>query len=79
MHEANNHKGKEQIIHASTNTGLKSPGVVKTIKNVVNDCNICQKFMELVSQPKVTLPKATDFNQVVTMDFKAWEISTYCE
>ena len=27
-------------------------------------------FMKSVSKPKVTLPKSTDFNQVVTMDLK---------
>ena len=57
VHEVNIHKVKEQLIHAYTNAGLKSPGVVKTITHVVNDCKICQKFLKSFSRPKVTLPK----------------------
>ena len=37
------------MIDAYTNAGLMSPGVVKTITHDVNDCNICQKFITLVS------------------------------
>ena len=62
------------MIHAYSNAGLMSPGIVNTITRVVNDCKICQKFQKSVSRPKVTLPKATDFNQVVTLDLK----SIYC-
>ena len=70
VHEVNNDKGKEQLIHAYTNAGLICPEVMTRIKRVVNDCKICQKFMKSVCKPRVTLPKSTDFNQVVTMDLK---------
>ena len=48
VHEVNNYKGKELLIHAYTNAGLLGPGVVKTITHFVNDCKICQKFMKYV-------------------------------
>ena len=67
----NNHKRKELIIYAYKNAGLMIPRVVNIKTRVVNDCKICQEFQKSVSWPKVTLPKSTDFNQVVTKDLKS--------
>ena len=36
----------------------------------MNDYKVCQKFGKSVSRPRVTLPKATSFNEVVTLDLK---------
>ena len=49
-----------------------SPTVSKNIKKVVKDCRICQKFAKSVSRPKVTLPKASSFNKIVTLDLKSF-------
>ena len=37
---------------------------------MVNDCKVCKKFSKSVAKPRVTLPKATSFNEVVTFDLK---------
>ena len=47
-----------------------SPGLVNIIERVVNDCKVCQKFKKSVARPRVTLPKASSFNEVVTLDLK---------
>ena len=47
-----------------------SPKVSENIRKVVQNCNICQKFAKSVSGPKVTLPKSSTFNEVVTLDLK---------
>ena len=70
VHEVNNHKGKEQLIHAYMNVELINLEVVRKIRNIINNCKICQKLIKSVSKPKVTLSKSTDFNQAVTMDLK---------
>ena len=70
VHEINHHKKKEQLISAYRNTGWTSPEMVNTINRVVNDCKVCQKFEKSVARPRVTLPKATSFNEVVTLDLK---------
>ena len=46
------------------------PGTVKTIKNVVRDCKVCQKFGKSMVKPKIALPKAGSFNEIVTLDLK---------
>ena len=70
VHEVNNHKKREQLITAYRNAGWISPDVVNTINHVVNDCHVCQKFQKSVKRPKVTLPKSSSFNKVVTLDLK---------
>ena len=47
-----------------------SPELSNVIDHVVNDCKVCQKFQRSVARPRVTLPKSTSFNEVVTLDLK---------
>ena len=37
---------------------------------MVNDCKVCHKFQRSVARPRVTLPKSTSFNEVVSLDLK---------
>ena len=70
VHEVNRHKGKEQLLSAYRNAGWMSPGLPNIIDLVVNECKVCQKFQKSVARPRVTLPKASSFNEVVTLDLK---------
>ena len=70
VHEVNRHKGKEQLLAAYRNAGWMSPGLANIIDHVVNDCKVCQKFQRSVARLRVTLPKASSFNEVVTLDLK---------
>merc|ERR1711895_183737 len=68
VHEVNRHKGKEQLLSLYRNAGWMSPGLANIIDCIVNDCKVCQKFQKSVARPRVTLPKASSFNEVVTLD-----------
>merc|ERR1712080_343181 len=70
VHEVNRHKQKEQLIAAYRNAGWMSPELTGIITQVVSDCRVCQKFSKSVARPRVTLPKSTSFNEVVTLDLK---------
>ena len=70
VHEVANHKSAEQLIISYRNAGLIGPETVKTIRQVVKDCKICQKFGRSMVKPKVTLPRATSFNEIVALDLK---------
>ena len=70
VHEVNHHKGKEQLMATYRNAGWMSPELSNIIDRVVNDCKVCQKFQRSVARPRVTLPKSTSFNEVVTLDLK---------
>ena len=42
----------------------------KTVAKVVAECKICRKFKKTFPRPRSTLPKSTEFNQIVTLDLK---------
>ena len=47
-----------------------SQELVNIIERVMKDCKVCQEFQKSVARPRVTLPKSTSFNEVVTLDLK---------
>lgn len=55
---------------AYRNAGWMSPELPNIINRVVNECKVCQKFQRSVARARVTLPKTTSFNKVVTLDLK---------
>merc|ERR1712112_461937 len=70
VHEVNNHKSADQLVAAYNRAGLMGPGTVKTIRQVVNDCKVCQKFGKSLVKPKIALAKGGSFNEIVTLDLK---------
>ena len=55
---------------AFRNAGRLDSQISKLIKEVVEGCNICQKNTRSRSKPSVVVPRATDFNYIVTLDLK---------
>merc|ERR1711873_134161 len=70
VHEVTNHKSVEQLLKHYRRANLIGPNTVKLIKQVVRDCKICQKFGRSMIKPKIALPNASSFNEVVTLDLK---------
>ena len=70
VYEINRHKGKEQPISAYRNAGWISQEIVNMIEQVVNECWVGQKFQKSIARPRVSLPKARSFNEIVTLDLK---------
>merc|ERR1711889_24350 len=70
VHEVTNHKSAEQLLKHYRRADLIGPDTVKTIKRVVRDCKICQKFGRSMVKPKIVLPNASSFNEIVTLDLK---------
>ena len=73
IHERLNHKSKENLIHAYANADLLPKELKETIKKVVDQCKVCQKFRKSMPRPLTTLPKCNDFNQIITLDLKLWK------
>ena len=73
IHENTNHKSEENLLHAYKEANYLDDNVRKLIKKVCQNCKVCQKFKRSQSRPKVSLPKVTDFNQVVTLDLKQFD------
>merc|ERR1712082_417635 len=73
VHEVNNHKSAEQLTKHYKTANLIGPDTIKTIKKVVQECRVCQKFSKSMVKPKIALPIATSFNEVVTLDLKQFK------
>ena len=70
LHRVLNHKGVRNMELAFRNAGRLDSQISKLIKEVVEGCNICQKNTRSRSKPSVVIPRATDFNSIVTLDLK---------
>merc|ERR1711881_5761 len=70
MHRVLNHKGVRNMEFAFRNAGRMDTQVGKMIKEVVENCSVCQKSGRSRSKPSVAIPRATDFNSIVTLDLK---------
>ena len=55
-------KGEENMRHRYKRGGKDSLGVRKTIKEVVENCEPCQKRRKTRPKPKLAFPKATSPN-----------------
>ena len=74
VYKVNQQKRKEQLIASYRNTGLVSLELVNVINPMVNDCMVCLKFKWSIARPRVTLPKLTSFNEIVTLDAKEFDL-----
>ena len=70
VHEVTSHKSAEQLLQHYRRANLIGPNTVNLIKQIVRDCKICQKFGRSMVKPKIALPNARSFNEIVTLDLK---------
>merc|ERR1712089_61130 len=70
MHKVLNHKGVRNMEYSFRNAGRMDTQVSKMIKEVVENCSVCQKTGRSRSKPLVAIPRATYFNSIVTLDVK---------
>ena len=64
------HKTEEQLLLLFKLAEKDDTRTRKTIKEVVDTCNICRKFKKVPPRPRVAMPKAYTSNEVVSMDLK---------
>merc|ERR1712105_210462 len=84
IHKKLNHKSKEKMFYAFQNAGKLNETTRKTIEKVLDDCGICKRYSRAKSKPSVAIPRATDFNSIVSIDLKSvgnkyilWMICTF--
>ena len=73
IHEITNHKNVDNLLWAFKCADLNNPNLHNMIQKAVTDCRVWKKFKKTFSRPKTTLPKSTEFNQIVTLDLKFFE------
>merc|ERR1712030_13939 len=84
IHRKLNHKSKDQMLYAFRNANKLDTDTRKNIEKVLEECKICRKNKRSASKPAVAIPRATDFNSVVSLDLKSmagkhilWMVCTF--
>ena len=58
------------MLYIFRNAGKREAEVKKIVQDVINSCKICQMNKKWLSKLKVAFNKATNFDDVVTLDLK---------
>merc|ERR1712074_249508 len=84
IHRKLNHKSKEQMLYAFRNANKLDPETRRNIEKVLEVCEICKKNKRSASKPAVAIPRASDFNSIVSLDLKSvadkhilWMVCTF--
>merc|ERR1711997_1247523 len=64
------HPGADKLIDLFRSRGGLSRGVIEIINQCYENCKVCRKHSKKQPRPKVGLPKASEANEVVSLDLK---------
>ena len=70
LHRQFSHASKEKLMKMVRNSKYSDKELLDCIEQCCDECAICQKYKKAPSRPIVSMPIATNFNQVVCMDLK---------
>ena len=70
LHRTMGHPGADKLIELFRNRGSLTNRVRATINQSYSNCAVCRKHSKKQPRPKVGLPKATEANEVVSLDLK---------
>ena len=57
--------------------GVQDNSYEKYVDEISDSCQICKKYKKTPPRPCVSLPLATEFNEVVALDLKEWKQGIY--
>lgn len=70
VHKNLAHKSEKQLLLLFNMAGKSDIRLRKIIREVVEKCDVCNKFKKTPPRPKVAMAKATSPNEVVSLDLK---------
>ena len=70
VHRVLYHNSAKNMEFGFRSAGKREPGIVKSIKAVMEECDICKRNRRSRLRPTVVIPRASDFNSVATLDRK---------
>ena len=70
LHKQFSHPSEGKLMSLVTNSGIKDRVFLKSIEEVSENCDLCQRYKRTPSRPVVGFPLASRFNEVVSMDLK---------
>ena len=73
LHKQFAHPTPERLLKLVKHSSYYSKKLEEEIKNISKQCETCLKFKKAPPRPVVSLPMATNFNDAVAIDLKAFE------
>ena len=77
MHKILGHPGQRRLEKFVRDAGMNEADLSKAIKKVSEECKGCKRGGKPADRPKVALPLASEFNQVIAIDFMQIEKKQY--
>lgn len=76
LHRSFAHPSKEKLLKLITSAGKEwseNENLLKEIKEVTENCEICKKYKKPPPRPCVSLPMSSQFQESIAMDLKQYE------
>ena len=73
LHKQFGHRTKRVFVSLLKDTGNWTPHFSEMIDKIINGCEGCILRRRNPDRPVVALPRAEDFNEILTMDLKIWK------
>ena len=77
LHKQFGHPSATRLKSLLKDAGVKDDAILEHVAQVTERCDTCKRFQRTPARPVVSLPMATEFNDVVAMDLKVWRQGTY--
>ena len=73
LHHVCGHTSSDRILKLIERAERKEKDTKQLLDKIQNSCESCQKNKKKVPRPKFSLPRADQFNQIVTIDLKEFD------
>ena len=73
LHRQFAHPSREKLIKLIKDAGIRDVELENELRRVDETCETCIKFKKAPSRPVVSMPMATQFNEMISMDLKIWK------
>ena len=77
LHKQFAHPTSDRLKALIKDDGIKGSNCLELVDLVSENCQVCKRFKRTAVRPVVSLPIATEFNEVVAMDLKIWKNGIY--
>ena len=77
LHKQFAHPTSDRLKALMKDAGIKDSKCLELVDLVSENCQVCKRLKRTPARPVVSLPIATEFNEVVAIDLKVWKPGIY--
>ena len=77
LHKQFAHPSAKRLKSLLKDAGDYSQQQLDYVDTVTDNCSVCKRYKKTPARPVVSLPLATEFNEVVAVDLKEWKPNVY--